>query len=63
MNRPELNEIPLDDALAFWSGRTYMTMSVGQWDALLQLVYDDDWILLELDPDETPVRAYRKPRC
>ena len=38
-----------------------MTMSEGQWDGLLAAAYEHGWILLELDADERPMRAYRKP--
>ncbi len=37
-----------------------VTMSPGQWDALLQAAYDARWTLLEVDADEVPVKAYRK---
>ncbi len=61
MNRPELNEIsfPID----LGKPKAIVTMSEGQWDSLLQIAYEEDWILLELDDNEIPVRAYRKPRC
>jgi hypothetical protein len=36
-------------------------MSVGQWDMLLAVAYDLGFVLLELDGDERPVRAYRRP--
>jgi hypothetical protein len=35
-----------------------MTMSIGQWDALLQGGYDVGFVLLELDDDEQPIAAY-----
>jgi hypothetical protein len=35
-------------------------MSRGQWDSLLSDAYERGWILLELDENEKPVRAYRK---
>jgi hypothetical protein len=61
MNRPELYQIsfPID----LNKPKLIITMSEGQWDGLLQAAYDDDWILLEVDANETPVKAYRKPRC
>jgi hypothetical protein len=37
-----------------------VTMSVGQWDPLLASAYALGWVLLELDADERPVRAYQK---
>ena len=59
----DLRPFSLDDALKAIPGGTrvpMMTMSVGQWDALLSAAYEQGWILLELDDDERPVRAYRK---
>ena len=41
-------------------GTLVVTMGEGQWDALLAAAYEQGWILLELDDDEIPVRAYRK---
>lgn len=63
MARPELTEIPLDAALDSLFGGTpggNMTMSIGQWDALLQEAYSTGWTLIELDDDEIPVKAYRR---
>jgi hypothetical protein len=33
-------------------------MSVGQWDSILAGAYWAGWVLLELDEDEKPVRAF-----
>jgi hypothetical protein len=56
--RPKsLQAIPLDEALS--RGRV-VTMSRGQWDALLAAAYDAGWTLLEVDDCERPVRAFRK---
>ncbi len=64
MRRPDLNKVPLDSALAFLhkpgAGRCLVTMSVGQWDMLLQGAYERGWTLLELDRKERPVAAYRR---
>jgi len=63
MGRPEITEMPLAEAMAAMTGGgpgLYITMSPGQWDALLQGAYDHGWILLELDKNEIPVRAYRR---
>jgi hypothetical protein len=64
MRRPQLNRLPLDRALEFLhqpgAGRCMVTMSVGQWDMLLQGAYGRGWTLLELDDDEMPVAAYRR---
>jgi hypothetical protein len=35
-------------------------MSEGQWDALLSAAYAQGCILLELDADERPVRAFQR---
>ncbi len=60
MTRPPLHEIPLDIALPLRLGWLYATMSIGQWDLFLQIVYQRGWTLLELDQDEKPVRAFRR---
>lgn len=54
----DLRPVSLDDARR--PGQRVMTMSVGQWDALLAAAYERGWILLELDAKERPVRAYQK---
>ena len=58
MKRPELNEISISHA--FQRGCVTVTMSQGQWDSLLQASYDQGFVLVELDRNETPVRAYQK---
>lgn len=58
MTRPHLNEVCLADVLPFRPGFATITMSIGQWDALLVTAYGSGWILLELDDDENPVKAY-----
>jgi hypothetical protein len=60
MKRPILNPIPLSEAMPAKPGTAYITMSVGQWDSWLEESYQDGWILLELDDNEKPVRAYRR---
>ncbi|HOD64857.1 MAG TPA: hypothetical protein PKO04_11385 [Smithellaceae bacterium] len=63
MKRPELNPVPIDEAMGVLLGyrpMCFITMSVGQWDAILQAAYDSGWMLLELDRREKPIRAYRK---
>lgn len=62
MERPELKEMPLAEAMANMTGAgpgLFITMDPGQWDGLLQMAYDAGWILLELK-NERPVRAYRR---
>lgn len=58
----DLHPIPLEDALnRLWKPRTcVITMSEGQWDALLATAYEEGWILLEVNDKEFPVRAYQK---
>jgi hypothetical protein len=59
VTRPDLRQIPLADG---WlkAGEVTVTMSVGQWDSILAASYDAGFVLLELDDDERPVRAYQK---
>ncbi len=57
MTRPILNEIPVDEAMKK-PGLT-ITMDRGQWDALINAVYDFGGTLLEI-VDEIPARAFRK---
>lgn len=63
MTARDLHPIPLEQAIAALTGAgRVITMSEGQWDALLSAAYQAGWTLLELDEDERPVRAYqRKP--
>lgn len=60
MTRPTLCEIPLSEAVPLKVGEVTITMSIGQWDALLYASYQSGYILLELDGDERPVRAFQK---
>jgi hypothetical protein len=60
MNR-DLHPIPLSEVLPLGQrGQRVITMGKGQWDALLASAYEAGWVLLELNDDEEPVRAYRK---
>jgi|AntAceMinimDraft_17_1070374.scaffolds.fasta_scaffold110921_2 hypothetical protein len=61
MKRPELNEIVLNETI-LGGGKPALnvTMSVGQWDELLQAAYDSGAILIELDRNERPIRAFRR---
>lgn len=65
MKRPILNEIELDLPGIISRKKDFkfiITMSVDQWDGLLSVAYDRGHILLELDDDEKPIKAYqRKP--
>ena len=62
MTRPTLHPIPLAD-VTFKRGTITITMSIGQWDALLAEAYRRGHTLLELDADEKPVAAYRRCTC
>lgn len=58
----DLKPFPLADALRIVPGRrrVMITMSEGQWDSILSAAYERGWILLELNDNEQPVRAFRK---
>lgn len=57
--RDTLHEIPLSEA--FKPGELTITMSKGQWDGLLKAGYVQGCVLLELDDDEKPTRAFQNP--
>ncbi len=58
----DLHAIPLAEVLPLGSsGPTlFVTMARGQWDGMLAAAYADGWVLLEIDENERPVRAYRR---
>jgi hypothetical protein len=61
--RPDLDAVPLADIWPPSRRRAsgYVTMSVGQpWDDVLAEAYAIGWVVLELDDNERPIRAYRK---
>lgn len=62
MKRPKLNKIPLNLALHMMtqSRSISITMSVGQWDALLEASYHANWLLIEMNKNGNPVAAYQK---
>jgi hypothetical protein len=63
MKQPKLNEIDLEGAMAGilrGGGGLCVTMSPGQWDALLDEAYRRGALLLEIDQNEQPVRAYQR---
>jgi len=63
MKQPKLNEIDLEGAMAGileGGGGLVVTMSPGQWDALLSTAYDTGATLLEIDDKEQPVKAYQR---
>jgi len=62
MKRPTLREIPLDE-VKLLPGSLLFTMSVNQWDHLLEAGYNQGATLLELDAHEQPVAAYRRCTC
>ena len=59
--RRDLHPVPLTDVMTSLStpGTCTMTMAEGQWDEVLSAAYELGWVLLELDDEEKPVRAYR----
>lgn len=58
MTRPILHEIPMSEAIGMSEPCVYVTMSSGQWDALLERAYLEGTTLIELN-EELPVRAFR----
>lgn len=60
MNRPMLTEIALDLQEILKPGKVSCTMNVGQWDTVLEAMYDQGATLIELDDSELLVAAYRK---
>ncbi|MFO0821639.1 MAG: hypothetical protein U0792_00605 [Gemmataceae bacterium] len=61
MKQPTLNRVPLRDVVPLRPGTCYITLNPGQWDGTLAGAYEAGWVLLELDENEQPVRAYRRP--
>ena len=59
--RKTLNRVPMSDVLPPRRGLCYATKLVDQWDDTLQAAYDLGFVILELDNEERPVRAYRRP--
>jgi hypothetical protein len=59
--RPHLRQVPVASVFPPRPGDCLITMSVGQWDALLAQTYKQGWTLLELDDDEQLVAAYQRP--
>jgi hypothetical protein len=61
MTRPKLNEIPIP-ADPFKPGTLSITVSPGQWNALIKAFYDRGHLLLEIEVvngEERITRAYR----
>jgi hypothetical protein len=61
VTRPPLNRVPLESVDLLRPGQVTVTMSAGQWGALLAAAYAQGGLLLELDDEEFPVAAYRRP--
>ncbi|KKQ66834.1 MAG: hypothetical protein US86_C0003G0077 [Candidatus Daviesbacteria bacterium GW2011_GWA2_38_24] len=65
MKRPKLNQISLEVALQWIADNKqgfYISMSVGQWDKFLEEGYNHQGAtLIELDRQEKPIAAYKKP--
>lgn len=62
MKKLKLHEKNLKEALTGMmtgSGGLFVTMSTGQWSALLDEAYRRGATLIELDDDERPVKAYQ----
>lgn len=53
-----LNEVPIGGIML--KPHLIITMSIDQWDGLLAAAYDAGAVLLELDDDEIPIKAYRR---
>jgi len=71
MRRPHLNKIQIRlgitrsfpeclHELPVPPGLRAVTMGQGQWDDLLQICYDDGWLLIELDENDNLVGVYQK---
>jgi hypothetical protein len=58
--RSPLDEVPLASVWPPIAGECYATMSPDQWDDMLAAVYASGWILVEVNDDEKPVRAFRR---
>ena len=58
MKKPELNQVSMDEV--FTKPGLVITMRKGQWDRTLKVAYDSGHVLLELNKNEKPVKAYRK---
>jgi hypothetical protein len=60
MIRPLLNEVSLDKVMAIKGPHVTVNVDQGEWDWVRQSFYDQGLIIVELDEDETPVKAYQK---
>ena len=60
MTRPDLRSVPLAEVIPVRPRTLAVTMAQGQWDALLETAYCEGCLLLEVDSNERPVRAYRR---
>lgn len=62
MERPKLNEVPLNRTPFGQGMATSETVLVGpgEWDEELQTAYDAGHTLVEFDANEIPVKAYCK---
>lgn len=56
---PTLRQIRIPPRV--WTpGKCTITMARGQWDSFLEDAYAEGWILLELDENEKPTRAFQQ---
>ena len=62
MIQPKLNKIPLEKALDIKGRVVIMMIDEGGWSSLLEVVYEDNGILIEVNEFGVPVRAYQKER-
>lgn len=58
MKRPRLTEVGMS---RIKESRLVITMSPGQWDGLLDEGYNRGALLVEIDQNEQPVKAYQRP--
>lgn len=61
-NQPRLAEVSLATVWPPRPGLSYMTLSPGQWDSTLDAAYQLGYILVEIDGNEQPSRAFRTPQ-
>jgi len=63
-DRDGLRRVPVDEALGGIATGGRVTLTISAWQpmsAVHRVGYDMGCYLLELDADEVPVRAYRRP--
>lgn len=58
--RPVLHEVPLSTVWPPQKAEVYITIDVGAWDDLIENSYNTGFVLLEMDANETPIKAFKK---